>query len=108
MHQIVVAERGAIIIGCAHALPKRSIYSNRTVINSTITCMQCSQKNFMKINFWEILERIIGKILSIIGAGLPPPQGQDFIYDKTLRLRKQVLLLYLTLVNGMRYFYHMV
>ena len=42
--------------------------------------MQHSQKNFMRIigndqksngkNFWEILERIIGKILSIIGAGL--------------------------------------
>ena len=43
--------------------------------------MQYSQKNFMRIigndqknkgqNFWEILERIIGKISSIIGAGLP-------------------------------------
>ena len=42
--------------------------------------MQYSQKNFMRIigndqknngqNFWEILERIIGKISSIIGAGL--------------------------------------
>ena len=42
--------------------------------------MQYSQKNFMRIigndqknngqNFWEILERIIGKIASIIGAGL--------------------------------------
>ena len=49
--------------------------------NSRITCKQCSQKNFMRIigndqknngqNFWEILERIIGKISSIIGAGLP-------------------------------------
>ena len=48
--------------------------------NYRITCMQYSQKNFMRIigneqknngqNFWEILERIIGKILSIIGAGL--------------------------------------
>ena len=48
--------------------------------NSRITCMQYSQKNFMRIigndqknngqNFWEILERIIGKISSIIGAGL--------------------------------------
>ena len=48
--------------------------------NCRITCMQYSQKNFMRIigneqknngqNFWEILERIIGKILSIIGAGL--------------------------------------
>ena len=45
--------------------------------NSRITCMQYSQKNFMRIigndqknngqNFWE---RIIGKISSIIGAGL--------------------------------------
>ena len=42
--------------------------------------MQYTQKNFMRIigneqknngqNFWEILERIIGKISSIIGAGL--------------------------------------
>ena len=49
--------------------------------NYRITCMQYSQKNFMRIigndqknngqNFWEILERIIGKISSIIGAGLP-------------------------------------
>ena len=48
--------------------------------NSRITCMQYSQKNFMRIigndqknngqNFWEILERIIGKISSIIDAGL--------------------------------------
>ena len=42
--------------------------------------MQYNQKNFMRIigndqknngqNIWEILERIIGKISSIIGAGL--------------------------------------
>ena len=48
--------------------------------NSKITCMQYSQKNFMRIigndqknngqNFWGILERIIGKISSIIGTGL--------------------------------------
>ena len=48
--------------------------------NYRITCMQYSQKNFMRIigndqknngqYFWEILERIIGKISSIIGAGL--------------------------------------
>ena len=54
--------------------------------NSRITCMQYSQKNFMRIigndqknngqNFWEILERIIGKISSIIGAGLT--FGQQF------------------------------
>ena len=45
-----------------------------------VTCMQHSKKNFMRIigndqknngqNFWEILERIIGKISSIIGVGL--------------------------------------
>ena len=48
--------------------------------NYRITFMQYSQKNFMRIigneqknngqNVWEILERIIGKISSIIGAGL--------------------------------------
>ena len=48
--------------------------------NSRITCMHYSQKNFMRIigndqknngqDFWEILERIIGKISGIIGAGL--------------------------------------
>ena len=48
--------------------------------NSRITCMQYSQKNFMRMigneqknnvqGFLEILERIIGKISSIIGAGL--------------------------------------
>ena len=42
--------------------------------------MQYSQKNFMRIigndqknngqNFWEILERILDKISSIIGTGL--------------------------------------
>ena len=45
--------------------------------NSRITCMQHNliriigndQKNNGQ-NFWEILERIIGKILSIIGTGL--------------------------------------
>ena len=51
--------------------------------------MQYSQKNFMRIigndqknngqNIWEILERIIGKISSIIGAGL-------FIYKSILLL----------------------
>ena len=50
--------------------------------NSRITCMQHSQENFIRIigndqknngqNFWEILERKIGKILSIIGTGLVP------------------------------------
>ena len=48
--------------------------------NYRVTCMQYSQKNFMRIigneqknngqNFWEILVRIIGKISSKIGAGL--------------------------------------
>ena len=48
--------------------------------NSRITCTQYNQKNFMRIigndqknngqNFWEILKKIIGKISSIIGAGL--------------------------------------
>ena len=48
--------------------------------NYRITCMQYSQKNFIRIigneqknngqNFWEILERILGKTSSIIGAGL--------------------------------------
>ena len=45
--------------------------------NSRITCMQYSQKNFMRIignnqkNIGQkFLERIIGKISSIIGAGL--------------------------------------
>ena len=52
--------------------------------NSRITYMQYSQKNFMRIigndqknngqNFWEILERIIGKIWSIIGTGLDRKQ----------------------------------
>ena len=47
---------------------------------SSNTCIQYSQKNFMRIigndqknngqDFLEILERIIGKISSIIGAGL--------------------------------------
>ena len=51
--------------------------------------MQHSQKNFMRIigneqknngqNFWEILERIIGKILSIIGAGLHPRVADNYI-----------------------------
>ena len=77
---MVVAEGGAIYIGCALRLPKRSIYSNRTVIQLQNYLQQYSQKNFMRIigndqkndgqNFWEILERIICKISRIIGAGL--------------------------------------
>ena len=55
--------------------------------NSRITCMQYSQKNFMRIigndqkndgqNFWEILERIIGKISSIVGVGLHKTHPRD-------------------------------
>ena len=55
------------------------------LFNSIVTCMQYSQKYFMRIignnqknnrqNFWEILERTIGKILSIIGAGLCSKQN---------------------------------
>ena len=53
--------------------------------------MQYSQKNFMRIigndqknngqDFWEILERIIGKISSLIGAGLMQGLEPD---DKSL------------------------
>ena len=81
MHQIVVAEGGAI------AQPKDRYTLIEQSFNSRITCMQHSQKNFMRIigndqknngqNFWEILERIIGKISSIIGAGLHPPRVID-------------------------------
>ena len=49
--------------------------------------MQYSQKNFMSIigndqkndgqNFWEILERIIGKISSIVGVGLHKTYPRD-------------------------------
>ena len=57
--------------------------------NSRITsCMQYSQKNFMKIigndqknngqNFWEILERIIGKISSIIYRRRPISYSTNF------------------------------
>ena len=66
---MVVAEGGAIL----DVLCKRSIYSIEQSSNYRITCVQYSQKNFMRIignyneqNFWEILERIIGKISSII------------------------------------------
>ena len=50
--------------------------------------MQYSQKNFMRIigndqknngqKFWEILERIMGKNLSIIGAGLTYTAFKNF------------------------------
>ena len=76
---MVVVEGGAIL----DVLCKRLIYSNRTVIylqNYLHAIIYYSQKNFMRIigndqknngqNFWEILERTIGKISSIIGAGL--------------------------------------
>ena len=65
--------------------------------NSRITCMQYSQKNFMRIigndqknngqNSWEILERIIGKILSIIGAGLAPLYHNTVLCDIHFELR---------------------
>ena len=42
--------------------------------NSRITCMQYSQKNFIRVMIKRIMakfsERIIGKISSIIGTGL--------------------------------------
>ena len=66
--------------GCGAILQKVRYTLIEQSSNSRITCMQYSQKNFMRIigndqknygqNFWEILERIIGKISSIIGAGL--------------------------------------
>ena len=78
MHQMVVAEGGATYIGCALQKDRYTLIEKSP--KSRITCMQYSQKNFMRIigneqknngqDFWEILERIIGKILSIIGAGL--------------------------------------
>ena len=53
------------------ALPKDRYTLIEQSFNSRITCMQYSQKNLMRIigndqknnwqNFWEILERIIGK-----------------------------------------------
>ena len=73
---MVLVEGGAIL----DVLCKNLYTLIEQLSNSRITCMQYSQKNFMRIigtdqknngqNFWEILERIIGKILSIIGAGL--------------------------------------
>ena len=73
---MVVAEGGAIM----DVLCKNRYTLIEQSSNSRITCTQYSRKNFMRIigndqknngqNFWEILERIIGKILSIIGAGL--------------------------------------
>ena len=82
-----MAERGAINIGCAHALPKDRYTLIEQSFNFIITCMQYSQKNFMRIigndqknngqNFWEILERIIGKISSVIGTGLSKSTFND-------------------------------
>ena len=66
--------------------------------NSRINCMQYSQKNFMRIigndqknngqNFWEILKRIIGKISSIIGAGLfmSLTEGTALLFESELVL----------------------
>ena len=75
---MVVAEGGAIYMGCALQKDLYTLIEQSS--NSKIICMQYSQKNFMRIigndqknngqNFWEILERIIGKISSIIGTGL--------------------------------------
>ena len=59
--------------------------------------MQYSQKNFMRIigndqknngqNFWEILERIIGKISSIIGAALQNSPSQIYnVYETGIPL----------------------
>ena len=63
--------------------------------NSRITCMQYSQKNFMRIigndqknnglDFWEILERIIGKISSIIGAALLSYKGKQILWEAILK-----------------------
>ena len=76
---MVVAEGGAILDVFSDC--QKDLYTLiEQSFNSRITCMQYSLKNFMRIigndqknngqNFWEILERIIGKISSIIGAGL--------------------------------------
>ena len=74
---MVVDEGGAIYWLCS-AKDRYTLIEQSP--NSRITCMQYNQKNFMRIigndqknngqNIWEILERIIGKISSIIGAGL--------------------------------------
>ena len=75
-------------IGCALQKDRYTLIEQSP--KSRITCMQYSQKNFMRIigndqrnngqDFWEIPERILGKISSIIGAGRPKmdqcrPQG---------------------------------
>ena len=75
---MVVAKGGAIYLMCS-AKDRYTLIEQSS--NYRITCMQYSQKNFMRIigieqknngqNLWEILERIIGKISSIIGVGLP-------------------------------------
>ena len=77
---MVVAEGGAIILLDVLCPKDQYTLIEQTSFNSRITCMQYSQKNFIRIigndqknngqNFWEILEKIIGKIASIIGAGL--------------------------------------
>ena len=86
---MVVAEGGAIL----DVLCQKDRYTLiEQSFNSRINCMQYSQKNFMRIigndqknngqNFWEILERIIDKISSIIGAGLIEIQDfHDFIFE---------------------------
>ena len=79
---MVVAEGGAIIYWVCSAKDRYTLIEQSSNYRITCSCMQYSQKNFMRIigneqkniywaNFWEILERIIiGKISSIIGAGL--------------------------------------
>ena len=76
LYQMVVAEEELYWM----ALPKDPYTLIEQSFNSRITYMQYCQNNLMRIigndqknngqNFWEILERIMGKILSIIGAGL--------------------------------------
>ena len=77
MYQMVLGEGGGILdVLCQN--DRYTLIEQSS--NSRIACMKYSQKNFLRIigndqkdngqNFWEILERIIGKISSIIGAGL--------------------------------------
>ena len=73
---MVVIEGGAIldiILAICSAKDRYTLIEQSS--NYRITCMQYNQKNFMRIigndqknngqNFWDILERIIGKISSI-------------------------------------------
>ena len=60
---MVVAEGGATL----DVLCKNLYTLIEQSVNSRITCMQHSQENFMRI---VVIKRIMGKISSIIGAGL--------------------------------------